>query len=179
MKSYNDLPEQQKGLIKFFDKQELMQLCSLLDIEVDYQNVPTSKQMVVSLVDNFTELGVPEFDESQTLLNEFLLEAGYIDSTGELITTPVNNDGGGNSVIIPVEAIHTLESVLDGKPKPPCFSFADELDPACRRCSVQEFCMVQRIALRPPCFGKLFSPTDDNCKECTERPACRQACGVN
>lgn len=165
--NFNDLPKAQRELEALFTKEELLELCDLLGIERGMDIYPTSRWMITSLIGDFNTQGVPEFDSELVLLNQFLLEAGYINEHGEEVTTI---DGGEDVV---KEPEYTLESVLNGNPKPPCFSMTDELDPACKRCKVLSFCSLARIALRPDCFGELFSATDENCLMCIERHACK------
>lgn len=61
-----------------------------------------------------------------------------------------------------------------GGEKPKCFSLADDLDPACCRCSVFDECAAARLANLPPCFGVAFDSAHPECEVCIEASYCRK-----
>lgn len=56
---------------------------------------------------------------------------------------------------------------------PECYTFADDRDPACRKCKLFAECKVEREKNRPPCFGKLYDPDHPECQICIENQFCR------
>ena len=55
---------------------------------------------------------------------------------------------------------------------PDCFGFFDNMDPACRRCDLREYCVEEQDASRAECFGKLYSEEAPECSRCLDASQC-------
>jgi len=76
--------------------------------------------------------------------------------------------GAGKPADVKPEPVATTET------NPDCYSYADDQDPACKKCKLYSGCAQERIANLPPCFGKKYDPKDQECRECFEGIFCRQ-----
>lgn len=92
------------------------------------------------------------------LTRDFLYVSELIDEAGNLIDAP-ESKGGDNKT--------------EGQNRHPCWSLADDHDPACARCELFESCGQERIAQLPPCFGQDFDPNAMECKLCIEAIYCK------
>jgi len=143
-------------LHKEFRKSELFDIADELDLDVE--EGLRSLELSDLLVEDIETNGVPEPEECSDLMFEFLVVAGFVDEDGEIIEY--------------VEEEEETEEI-NYEEMPECFSLADDRDPACNRCKVFEICMKERIANRPKCFGRLYSPNAEECKNCLEALYCK------
>jgi len=136
---------------------------------------PTSRwgnrKLVDAIAAKLKKSGVPnppeEGQESkgELLLEDFLYIAGYVDDDGNIV-----KQGGLNGKQLSLKEFQQKHDI----PKlPDCFSFADDEDPACKRCSVYVYCAEERVASLPPCFGLLFQENHPECINCLESPFCK------
>jgi hypothetical protein len=147
-------------LYKQFNKSEVIKIARELELEVKVSQ--SAKTVTNMILDNIDELGVPD-ESSSDLMNEFLYVAEYIDSDGEIIEE--EEDDKIEDVVV---------QVIDPDQVPDCYTFADERDPACKRCKLVRECVLARIDNRPECFGQLFDERAEECKACIEAPLCSQ-----
>lgn len=112
--------------------------------------------------------GVPEDDPKDArkadLLDDFLYVDGWIDDDGNIL-----KEGGGNpETVEEFMTLHKIEKAL-----PDCFGFADDGDPACKKCVLYLYCAEDRIANLPGCFGIMYSVNEVECDNCLEAPFCK------
>jgi hypothetical protein len=93
-----------------------------------------------------------------SLVRDFLYVAEIVDEDGSVIE--VSEPEGGDD-----------ES--KGQTKHPCYSLADDRDPACARCPAYPGCAEERVAQLPACFGRDFDPQEQECKLCIEAVFCK------
>jgi len=100
-------------------------------------------------------------------MDEFLYVAEYIDDEGNLLEEEEDEQ---------IEDVSTqVEEAKEVDQTPPdCYTFADERDPACKKCKLVRECVLARIDNRPLCFGQFFDDTAEECKVCIEAPLCSQ-----
>lgn len=153
-----------KDLVSDFSKKEILAIAEELDLE--FSSRVRSSEIVNSILEDMDENGIPVSDECSELLTEFLIAAEYIDDGGNVV-----EDGGDEDS---KEGSDEKEEEMPAEP-PPCFGFADERDPACKRCNAYSVCMEERLATRPECFGRLFSAVAEECKVCIEASPCELA----
>ena len=148
-------------LMKDFTKSEMIDIAEELDVSVTRKVLLTN--MLKAVLADLDENGIP--DDNSELLSEFLIAAEYTDEDGNVLPAheelleKKGDDDDKDDEGEPVEF-------------PPCFGFADKRDPACKRCEVLKLCLAERINNRPPCFGRLFSATAEECKICIEASNC-------
>jgi hypothetical protein len=115
-------------------------------------------------------LGAEEaWERPEILVEDFLFVAGFTDETGKRIKTKEKKGGMPDAEL----GLEEFMSVNNIKKEPDCFSFADDADPACKRCILYRFCAEERVASLPDCFGILYDRTDAQCKKCLEAPFCK------
>jgi len=154
-----------KELYTQFKKVELVEVAKDLDIKIDPRR-QSNRQISKEILKDLEANGVPEVDDCSDLTNELLFVAGYIDEQGELIEeVDIEQDDED-------EEVEVVEEDLPEK-LPPCFTFADERDPACKRCKVKIPCLEQRIINRPPCFGRYYNKHAEECEGCMEAVNCK------
>lgn len=170
---------------KVFTKPEIAQICQELQIPSE-QEVHFLCQ---DIHDNLQEHGVPVPEECSELLDTYLLSCGYITQEGhvrdmseisirklvpmdESYETVLGEDDGYTQDVKVQETDTTIIVNEVTFPKPPCYTFADDYDPACRKCSVYAHCAVARIQSRPSCFGN-YEATDPECESCLEKLNCK------
>lgn len=135
---------------------------------------PTSKWGSRKLVDviskRLKEQGIPKLTgkspEDMELFDDYLYVAGFTDGEGN-----VQADVGGGK-----EQKQTLEEFMAERKltqKPDCFGFADDRDPACKRCALYNYCAEEHIASLPACYGELYLANDPECGACMEAPFCK------
>jgi len=149
-----------KGLMKDFTKSEMLSIATELEVAVTRRTLfSTILEMVL---DDLDENGIP--DDGSELLEEFLVAAEYLDEDGNILPALEieESENGGDDDDDDGESVEL----------PPCFGFADKRDPACRRCEMYDGCLAERIASRPPCFGRLYSGTAEECEICIEASNC-------
>ena len=56
--------------------------------------------------------------------------------------------------------------------QPKCFTFHDMADDSCRRCRVKLECHESFERTRPPCFGELYDPGNEECGCCLDNSQC-------
>lgn len=155
-KKYVDMAD----LLQQFSKPELIDICNELSIQ---HKGKTSRKLVVAILDDLDNKGLPDDDEMSDDLWEFCDVAGYFDDELEEEDEEPEEDEEE-----PAEV--TIEN------EPDCFSFADERDPACGRCSLFDLCMTERKTIRKTelkCFGIFYNRHDENCQNCLEAGPCR------
>jgi D-alanyl-D-alanine carboxypeptidase len=153
-------------LYKEFNKSEIIEIAKELELETKVTQ--SAKVMTNMILDDLNDEGVPE--ECSELMNEFLYVAGYIDDDGDLLEE--EEDEQIEDVSTQVDEVKEAEEVDQ---KPDCFTFADERDPACKKCKLVRECVLARVDNRPLCFGQFFDDTAEECKVCIEAPLCSQA----
>lgn len=132
-----------------------------------------SRRLVDVIIAKIDKDGIPNppkaeeelWERSESLLEDFLYVSGYTDETGKRLK-------GGKTEEL------DLDDFLDANnidKEPDCFSYADDADPACKRCIVYRFCAEERIASLPECFGILYDRHNPECKVCLEAPFCKTA----
>lgn len=177
------------ALMQEFEKLELVAVAEELELVV--QDGQSTLSIIEAIRKSLREEGIPAEEDCSDLLDDFLFVAGYIDEAGNIVDEDPEGGELGNVVdsarIVSEDklVVHTemgdgvvereTHFIVDGKevPKPQCYGFAEERDPACKRCRVMEYCKKERLASRPACFGKLFSATDENCADCLEAASCK------
>ena len=177
------------AIMQEFEKSELIEIAKELDLTMS--DGQSALIIIEAIRKSLREEGIPAEEDCSDLLDDFLFVAGYIDESGEIIDEDADGGELGNVVdstrITSQDTfvVHTEQGdgvierdthfVVDGKEvrKPPCYGFAEERDPACKRCRVFEYCQKVRMASRPACYGKLFSATDENCNDCLEAASCK------
>ncbi len=148
-------------LYKEFNKSEIIKVANELDVKAKVTQ--SAKIITNTILDNLNDEGVPE--ECSELMDEFLYVAGYIDDDGNL---KEEDDEQIEDVSTQVNEVEEVDQ------KPDCFTFADERDPACKKCKLVRECVVARIDNRPACFGQFFDDTAEECKVCIEALLCSQ-----
>ena len=150
------------SLYKQFNKSEVIEIAG--ELELKTKVTQSAKVMTNMILDDLNDEGVPE--ECSELMNEFLYAAGYIDEDGDLIE---EEDEQIEDVSTQIEDVEEVDQVPD------CYTFADERDPACKKCKLVRECVLARIDNRPVCFGQFFDDKVEECKACIEAPLCSQA----
>lgn len=171
-----------------FSKAELIEIANELGIDADGVR---ALELVELIRDDIRENDLPAEEDTSDLMEDFLYVAGYIDEDGDIIVGEPEGGKLGAQVVkfegFTEDHVVTITDTGDGVTvladgfiiageevsKPPCFSFADERDPACRRCKVLEYCKAERIKSRPKCFGLLYKATDEHCIKCLEAINCK------
>lgn len=149
------------SLYKQFNKSEMIDIAKEIELKVKAnQSVKVITNMIL---DDINNLGVP--DECSDLMNEFLYAGGYINEEGNLIEEEEDEQ---------IEDVSIQEDVEEIDQVPDCYTFADERDPACKRCKLTIECVQARIDNRPECFGQLFDERFEECKVCIEATFCSQ-----
>jgi len=146
-----------RELMRQFDKKELLEIAETLDINVSYET--PSKKIIVVIIKDLDENGVPAEEDCSPKLEDFLVLAGFIDEDDEL-------DVDEDAVVK-----ETVEIV--GESRSQCFSFHSDCDPACRKCKISEACEAKRLKILPDCYGKEFDQKSEECKVCIENISCR------
>lgn len=157
-----------RDLYKYFSKPQLVLVCKELGVEISVTD--PSKSISDKLLDDMLENGVPENDQCSPLLIKMLKSAGIMNEKGELVEV-VDEEVAEE---IPTQEVESMleESVTESVPD--CYGFEDDRDPACQQCKYKEKCKVQRVNNRPPCYGKLYDETSDECKICIEASECKE-----
>lgn len=154
------------NLYKQFNKEEIITIAGELGLDVKArQSVRVLTNKVLSDIE---EQGAPDVDDNNIsdLMLEFLYTADVIDDDGNYIDKEEDEQ---------IEDVSTQaeEAVIeDVGQQPDCYTFADERDPACKRCKLMNACLDVRLASRPVCFGQLFDDRAEECKVCIEAPFC-------
>lgn len=126
-----------------------------------------STDRTVVLLDNIfedlEENGVPEKEDMSKLLLAMLATAGILDEKGELIEdAEEKSDESKKADEIPEKL-------------PECYSMADPIDPACKRCKIFTQCLEERKRTMPPCFGTGYERGSEECSLCIEMKECKEA----
>ncbi len=151
-------------LYKEFNKSEILEIAK--ELELKAKVTQSAKVMTNMILENLNAEGVPE--KCSELLDEFLYVAEYIDDDGNLLEEEEEDE----QIEDDSTQVEEAEVIIQ---EPDCFTFADERDPACKRCKLVRECVVARIDNRPACFGQYFDDTSEECKVCIEAPLCSQA----
>lgn len=155
-----------------FTKSEIIEIADELDL--DFSSTIQTKTIVAEIMGDMQEHGVPHADDCSDLMFEFLIVAGITDEDGNLLEQePIEDEGGETESEVEVVSLDELPVGEDELPD--CYTYADPKDPACKRCKVQRWCMQERIANRPDCFGRLFAKNNDDCHICLEAVYCQEA----
>lgn len=159
-------------LVKLYNKEEVLQLVQELDLGLD-ESLPSMK-LVELMVADLTEFGLPEEEMTSELMEDFLIDAGFVDEDGNVLERQVakteEKPQSAPTITIPVEGIDVN--------KVPCFGFADVRAPECNRCKLFDPCTSRRLAVRATmaCFGKMFDIDSEECRGCLEAGPCRIEC---
>lgn len=118
--------------------------------------------------------GVPEpptdinfMSQGDVLLEDFIYIAGYVNDDGNL-----TDRKWLSTLSMDVDEFMQLHGIGS---KPPCYGFADDQDPSCKRCMLYIYCAELRLSRLPPCFGLLYSEGNPECLSCMERLFCRES----
>lgn len=164
-----ELPKAAQTVHRLFKKSELQGIARELDIEVGRLN---TRQLVLAIVNDIEDQGIPDADDCSDDLFEFLLNIDFIDEDGEVLEKTKEPESGPFDLEeLPEEREPRNSNHLPLK-NPECFSFAEIRDPACKRCLIFDQCSVARKRARPACFGKSYSPESEECRGCIEASAC-------
>lgn len=165
--SYTELPVKAQ-VQRMFKKVELISIAEELGMETESL---TARQLVVGIVNDLEQSGVPETGDCSDELFEFMLNADFIDEDGNLIEVSNGRKGGTDEV---EEEEDDSDEISIPEELPPCYAFADSRDPACNRCVIFDMCHEERVLVRPECYGKLFDATSEECRGCLEAGPCRK-----
>lgn len=160
-KSTRELPRKARKIHRIFTKPELLRIAKELSLDLEGIN---TRQIVLGIVNDLEETGMPISDECSDELFEFMLNIDLIDEDGMEI--PETSEPDQNMV-------EELLVVHEEVERPECFSFAEIRDPACKRCVLFDPCSVARRKARPKCFGLRYSEETEECRGCIEANACR------
>jgi len=156
-KTTKELPTAVQTVHRLFKKSELQEIAQELDIDIGRLN---TRQLVLAIVNDIEDQGIPDTDDCSELLFEFLLNVDFIDEDGEIL-----EEQKPEQVPVLLEEGESVEN-------PECFSFAEIRDPACKRCTIYDRCLEARERARPACFGKSYSAQSEECRACIEANAC-------
>ncbi|MHA2086127.1 MAG: hypothetical protein ACXABD_20470 [Candidatus Thorarchaeota archaeon] len=131
-----------------------------------------SRRLVDAIRIRLKKIGVPEDDPEDErkadLLDDFLYMDHWIDDDGNITV---------EQEVYPetVEEFLKLYEEKSGKKlsKPDCYGYADDEDPACKRCLLYIYCAEERIAALPPCYGVMYNSNDEECRACMEAYYCK------
>ena len=154
----------ERQLLKSFKKAELFAIATELKIKKLSTTTPDI-QIIRAVFDSLDNVGVPTFKTCSDVLAEFLVAGEVYDEKGNLIEPDENPDP---EVLAPTTIL--------GKelPKPPCFMFVDDSDPACKKCKLIALCREEHIKNRPPCYGQSYEVTAVECQECILAFMCKE-----
>lgn len=148
--------ELQESLTKR-DLLEVVEELGIADIEISerYTNI------VDAIISDCDENGVPEWGDCSKLLRRFLIISKITDKDGELITVESSTKSAEGSPDVETEY-------------PECFGLSDIRDPACGGCKVYSICEQKHKESLPPCYGKSYSDTAQECELCIEKDSCKE-----
>lgn len=152
------------SVYKEFSKPEIVKICEELDIVVEPDD--TKKVLVDVILEDLDENGVPEDDEMSELLWQFVDYVYDDEEDEEPEEIEETSEETPNRIELDVLAIDHH-----------CFRFYEKRDPACGKCPIATVCEEERIRVRTEeleCFGKLYSASDEDCKNCLEAGPCRK-----
>lgn len=156
----DDLPRVARTVHRVFRKHELQQVAEELGLTVGRKN---TRQLVLEIINDLEDRGLPDVKEASDELFEFMLNIEFIDENGNILE------------VVETEKPEVPEPVNHKwTTKPECYSLADIRDPACKRCILIDECLEQRVLARPPCYGKMYSVTSEECMACIEAGPCRE-----
>lgn len=165
---YSNLPV--SDLHTLFGKPELIACCEELKLDT----TGTTRDLIARLYMDMYTNGLPANEDCSDSLYSFMVEARFIDEDGTELEIPeLDMSEEEVNERKPAGIVETI----DGDPSnaPRCYGYADNRDPACRRCKLLDTCTVKRISIRPPCFGKEFSTVAEECLVCIEAYNCKVA----
>jgi hypothetical protein len=146
----------QEGLTKR-DLLDIIEELQIADIELS-----TRYSVIVdTIIKDCDDNDVPEWGDCSKLLRKFLMLAEITDKNGELISEKSDEE------VVEADEIQDVENY------PECFGLADIKDPACNRCKVVKLCLEKRKNSLPPCYGKKYSETAEECAICIENIVCK------
>lgn len=127
-------------VVRQFKKVELAQVAD--EIGLKYDPSKSAKELAEALTNKLYSIATDDnIDmELSDLAYEVAITAEIIDEEGELIEE-----------VVKVE-------------RKACFGFADVLDPNCKICPQLEDCKIERVRIRPACFGT--AKRDEKNPEC-------------
>jgi hypothetical protein len=155
-----ELPTAAQTVHRLFKKSELQGIAQELDLPIGKL---TTRQLVMAIVNDIEDQGIPSTDDCSDDLFEFLLNIDFIDEDGEILKVSKEK---------PTEVTNSPKEPVE---KPECFSFAEIRDPACKRCVIYDRCLEARERARPACFGRSYSADSEECRGCIEASACSVA----
>ena len=150
--------ESREELQESLSKRDLLEISELLGIDVDISE--RYSKIVDIIVEDCDNNGVPEWEDCTKLLRKFLIILKITDVNGEVIAKSEESP-------VKEEQVTELEY-------PECYGLADAKDPACIRCKVVEECLIKHKNSLPPCYGKSYSDTAEECALCIERISCKE-----
>lgn len=162
-KSMRELPRKARRVHKIFSKPELLRIAKELDLDPGGLN---TRQIVLKVVNDLEETGMPALDDCSDELFEFMLNIDMIDEDGAELEFSKPPE---------LEEDFLEEDVLiqEDVRRPECFSFAEIRDPACKKCVLFDSCSIARREARPKCFSLRYSEKSEECRGCIEANACR------
>ena len=144
-----------------FTKKDLLAIADEAGLELP--DTTQSVKILDAIIHSLDTEGVFRPDECSELMYKFLVASGIFDVDGN-ITNANAFDTPSEDVVI----------VIPNDDNPPCMSWADARDPACRKCKHFDVCLRERVAKRPACFGKEFDRREQDCRECIDNADCRK-----
>lgn len=139
-------------ILKDYDKQKIVDLCEELQLNID---ISTSKRELVNvLIYAIRKLDLNTLEKEEYKEHKKFL---YLYSDSDKAYDKAQK-----------------KIVESGRRFPPCFGFADENDPSCKKCTEYDECLEIRIKTLPECFGILYDEKADECKICVEWSQCKK-----
>lgn len=149
-----------REIVKRFGKSGLLSVADELGLSVKSS---VNAIDLVDMIDEDLEVnGVPE--DMTEIAEDLAFVLGYIDEDGNVI------EGEDDDAEDELGSEEVIEEDL-----PDCFGYADDKDPACKKCKIFSLCMTERIELRPPCFGNMYDGSSPECDNCIEKLDCKEA----
>jgi hypothetical protein len=153
------------NLANQFKTSELVQIAEAIGLS------PTSRwgsrKLIDAILGYIKKSGIPKdlagTDSRRNMVEEFLYVAGFINGDG-------NVEEGEKTDRPPLEEFMEANKIEN---RPDCYGYQDDGDPACKRCTLNEYCVEERLENLPPCYALLFDMVAEECKKCFEAPLCK------
>jgi len=155
-----------RELMRQFTKKELLGMAEELGLGVDAHM--NSKSLIKAIMHDLEENGIPAEEDCSAVLEEFLVAAGFIDESGDIVEDDEDNDDDYDEEDVEEEETEYVEL------RPQCFSYHSSRDPACRKCKIADECEKERLRILSKCYGKSFDQHSEECKSCMENMTCRE-----
>lgn len=157
------------GLVRDFSKQEVLEIAEEV-LEEEVSSKISKLNIVGQVLDDIDDRGIPDLDECSDLVYEFLVAAEYVEGDD---TDDVPEGGDEEKEELETEE-EEGESGVEDDDLPECYGFADNRDPACKKCRIKSDCMKVRLASRPECYGLLYEDNVGECDICIEALSCKK-----